>query len=76
MAQEIWFRTDIGHILSSLDSVPVPSGDYAAGWRDALATLGLAIGIEQPRAPSVWIVPNERQIGAPGQVVDLVEVRR
>ena len=69
MAQEIWFQSDIGNILASLDSVPVPSGDYADGWRDALAALGLAIGIEARRSPRVRIVPNGRLIDAPNDAV-------
>lgn len=75
MAQEIWFRSDLANILISLDSVPVPPGDYAAGWRDALLATGLALGIERRNSPVIRIVPN-------GQLVDigtgaaLVEVTR
>jgi hypothetical protein len=69
MAQEIWFRNDLGNILASLDSVPVPGGDYSTGWRDALAALGVAIGIEARRAPQVRIVPNGRMIDAPSREI-------
>lgn len=79
MAQEIWFRSDLGNILNSLDSVPVPGGDYGNGWRDALAALGLAIGVaigvEQQRSQRVWIVPNDHQIDAPANGRGL-EMRR
>jgi hypothetical protein len=69
MAQEIWFRNDIANLLASLDSVPVPDGEYANGWRDALAALGVAIGVEAQRGPRVRIVPNGRMIGAPNGAV-------
>lgn len=64
MAQEVWFRGDIANIIVSLDSVPVPGGDYAAGWRDALLALALALGIERRNSPVVRIVPNGRMIDA------------
>ena len=69
MAQEIWFRSDLENILNSLDSVPVPSGAYAAGWRDGLAALGVAVGIAQRRAPSAWVVTNDREIAAAAAVL-------
>ena len=69
MAQEIWFRDDIANIIVSLDSVPVPGGDYAAGWRDALLALALALGIERRNPPVVRIFPNGPMIDAPGREV-------
>lgn len=65
---EVWFAGDIANLLTGLDAVPLPSGDYEAGWRNALSALAASIGyerIEAVRSPMVSIVPNDQQIDAP-----------
>ena len=62
MAQEIWFRDDLKNLIAGISSAPVPAGDYAAGWLDALGTLAVALGIERrrdaPVAPVVRVMPT------------------
>ena len=70
--QEIWFCGDVANLLASLDSVPLPSGDYAAGWRNALEAVAVSIGFERVdngSGPVVWVVPDG-QLGAP--VIDMM----
>jgi hypothetical protein len=71
---EVWFAGDIVNLLTSLDAVPLPAGDYAAGWANALEALAKAIGYERvgtDRAPMVWIIDEAEQIAGAGAALAL-----
>lgn len=71
---EVWFAGDIANLLMSLDAVPLPAGDYAAGWANALEALAKAIGYERAdagRAPMVWIIDEAEEIAGAGATLAL-----
>lgn len=47
MGLDVWFKSDVQRILASLrQAASRYSGDYQQGYRDALADVGLAFGLD------------------------------